>query len=265
MGCAVGCCLIVLFILSALNVWLILGTMHPILFYHFLKVYSYSWAATLITPGQLGDVSLILFLKKHGISFHHTGVTYMIDKVITILVFLAVGWYGTNLLIPDLKGILSFLLASGFLLTVLLVILFKYLPTQTQLAKHLRHQLYVVLSDLKIFRAKWYILVINIVITIVKWLTLSLCYFTAFFAFNVYAKWPEIAVIPIMSTLIGYIPISIGGIGTVELTATYLFSKVGIEQSVVLSAYLLLRSLQFVFASCAVVSLGRTNQKTRKM
>jgi len=262
-GFSVGCCLIFLFFLGAFNLWLLLRILHSISFSTFLKVYSYSWVASLITPGQLGDASLILFFKKHGIPFRRTGIIYMLDKIITVVVFLGIAWFGSNILIPELRGVWFPLLALGVLFVFVVLILISFFPTCTQLAKKLRHRLDEILDELRTIKTKWYILVINILVTIVKWLVVSLCFFMAFLSFGVFVKWPDIAVIPIMSTLVGYIPVSIGGIGTVEVTAGYLFSRVGVEQSAVLSAYLFLRSLQYVLAifMLAIFWRGKTSYK----
>ena len=55
-------------------------------------------------------------------------------------------------------------------------------------------------------------------------------------------------VIPVMSTLVGYIPVSVGGIGTVEVSAVMLFKMLGVAESIVISAYLFLRLLQYLLA-----------------
>lgn len=262
-GFSVGCCLILLFFLGAFNLWLLLRILHSVSFSTFLKVYSYSWVASLITPGQLGDASLILFFKKHGIPLRRTGIIYMLDKIITVVVFLGIAWFGSNILIPELREVWIPLLVLGFLFIFVVLILIRFFPTCTQLAKKIRHRLDEILNELRTIKTKWYILLINILVTIVKWLVVSLSFFMAFLSFGVFVKWPDIAVIPIMSTLVGYIPISIGGIGTVEVTAGYLFSRVGVEQSSVLSAYLFLRSLQYVLAILMLAAFRWSNPKDK--
>ncbi len=56
-----------------------------------------------------------------------------------------------------------------------------------------------------------------------------------------------------MSTLIGYIPISVGGIGTVEWSAVYLFSQEGLSKAIVLATYLVLRAIQYLLAGISVI------------
>jgi len=248
----VGFCLVILFIIGALNVWLLLRTLHSIKFISFLNIYSYSWAASLITPGQAGDATLIVFLKRYGIPLRSTGITYLIDKILTVGVFFGIAWYGSYKLIPELNRIWFPMLILGVMSIILIYAFIKFTPKRPQILKKVRSYIDEILSELDVIRKKWYVLILNIFITVMKWLVITICYFMAFLSFNAHVKWPEIAVIPILSTLVGYIPISIGGIGTVELTATHLFSKVGVEQSIVLSAYLLLRTLQYVIAGIMI-------------
>ena len=44
-----------------------------------------------------------------------------------------------------------------------------------------------------------------------------------------------------------------GGIGTVEYSAVYLFSIMGVAESIVLSTYLFLRLLQYVQAGVMII------------
>lgn len=243
-----------LLFIGAVNVWLFLNIMNPIPLTKFIKVYSYSWTLSLLTPGQLGDISLLFFLKKYSITLQRAGIAYTLDKIITLGVFFFVAWYGYFRFIPQLK---ESWLPFFTIFLILFIILLIFIKIKYPLSKFPTNKFKKTLSDVKDehnkFKKKWGMIIINLILTVIKWLVLSLCYMMAFLAFNVYVEWPEIGIIPVLSTLVGYIPISIGGIGTVELTATHLFSKIGVEESIVLSAYLLLRSLQFILA---IILLG---------
>ncbi len=97
-----------------------------------------------------------------------------------------------------------------------------------------------VFNDLDQLRSKWHLLVINVAVTIIKWIVVSYVFWMAFRCFSTVVNWPHIGVIPILSTLVGYVPISIAGIGTVEVSAVFLFGKIGISKPVVISVYILL-------------------------
>ncbi len=57
-----------------------------------------------------------------------------------------------------------------------------------------------------------------------------------------------VGVVPIMSTFVGYLPISVGGVGTVELSAVYLFSLIGVSKAAVLATYVIQRTTQYFLA-----------------
>lgn len=255
-------CNILLFLTGAINIWLILNVMHPISLSTFIQAYSYSWMLSLITPGQAGDISLLIFLKKYEIPLQRTGIAYALDKMITLGFFFFIAWYGSYKIFPELKNIWFPIITFIFVALIFILLLVNFTKfTKFLLCK--MQLLHGIANEYKKFRKRWYLVSINILFTIIKWLILSLCYKIAFLAFAVYVKWPEIGIIPILSTLVGYIPVSIGGIGTVELTASHLFSKIGIEQSGVLSAYFLLRLLQFVMAIIFLIlfSVKKNNYK----
>ena len=260
MGFVAACGLLLFHLIGAFNIWILLKEIHPIPFVTMMKVYVYSWAVSLITPGQLGDASLILFLKKNKIPFKCTGPAYVIDKVITLAVFFVISLYGCNLFLSINAAHLFGAIVFGIIVAAILFLSVGYLLSKFHFFKALKKLLSEMIDEVRVFRNKYKILLINLFMTIVKWLCVSLVFFTGFLSFDVFVGWPDIAVIPIMSTLIGYIPISVAGIGTVEITATYLFSKIGVEGSAVLSAYLLLRALQYFLASLTILCFGRIKQ-----
>jgi len=108
---------------------------------------------------------------------------------------------------------------------------------------------------------KFKAIILNIMLTIIKWFVLSLTYYLAFLAFGTEVKWPEVGIIPIISTLVGYLPISVGGIGTVEVCAVYLFSLISIDRVYVIDVYIFLRFITYLQAG---VILGLCNWQFRR-
>jgi uncharacterized protein (TIRG00374 family) len=247
-GVMAGICLFFLFLCGAVNVWFLLSAMGKVSLPTFLNVYAHSWALGLIMPGQAGDASMILLSRKYGIPLRQTGIAYFFDKFITIAVFVCVAWFGSYVLLDVFRGLWPFILSLIVVLMVGGILVIRFLPAFQGPGTRIQNWVAQIREEITVFKKKWYILFLNTMVTIFKWLVLSLAYFLAFLSFDVRVPWPEIAVIPILSTLVGYIPISIAGIGTVEVTAAFLFSKVGVEQSVVVSAYLFLRIVQFFLA-----------------
>jgi hypothetical protein len=247
-GALVALCLSLLFFLGALNVWILLRAMRPIPLLEFVMAYAYSWALSLISPGQAGDASLLLFMRRYDVPLRQSGAAYTLDKAISLLLFGCVAGAGAFGAIKEFKDLrIPFLvfglaIVAGALVTAL--VFSKFLagggerPSRWDLFK----------LELSTFREKWHVLLLNFGMTIIKWIMVSLTYGLAFRSFGVPVAWRDIAVIPIVATLVGYIPVSLAGIGTVEVTAVFLFGKVGVEQPAVVSTYLLLRTLQFSLA-----------------
>lgn len=249
----VGGGLVLLVVLGAFNVWLVLNTLHTLSFSIFLRDYIYAWAASLITPGQAGDATIILFLKQHKVPMRITGVSYLIDKLMTLAVFAIIAWYGCVHLIPQFKRLWLFVFVACFLGLPVFLFVMRSLQFKTPSLLRFQQRLDASIEDLGRLKTKWPVLIVNCILTIVKWLVVSGVFYMAFYSINVTVKWPDIGVIPILATLVGYLPVSIAGIGTVELSATYLFGLVGIIPSAVVSAYLLLRALQYLIAGILMV------------
>lgn len=252
-GALVALCLCLLFFLGALNVWILLRAMRPIPLADFVMAYSYSWAVSLISPGQAGDASLILFMRRYDVPLRQSGAAYTLDKAITVLLFGVVACVGAFVAIEEFKALRLLFLVFGLSIVagaLVTAFVFSKFPAGTgeRPSRWGRFR-----QELDTFREKWHVLLLNFGMTTLKWMVVSLTYWLAFRSFGVPVAWRDIAVIPIVATLVGYIPISLAGIGTVEVTAVFLFGKVGIEQPAVVSTYLLLRTMQF---SLAILLLG---------
>jgi uncharacterized membrane protein YbhN (UPF0104 family) len=261
---AVGMGLMALVLLGAFNVWLVLNTLHRFSFVTFLHDYIYAWAASLVTPGQAGDASIVLFLKRHKVPMRITGVSYLVDKTMTLAIFALIAWYGCVHLIPQFKRLWLLIFAAGFIGLPVLVLVVRTLPVKAPWLINFQRRIDDTLSDLARLGSNWPILIINGALTVVKWLLVSGVFYLAFCSISVGVTWPDIGVIPILATLVGYIPISIAGIGTVELSATYLFGLVGIGASAVVSVYLLLRSLQYLIAGGLMVVFAGSGTGLKK-
>jgi uncharacterized protein (TIRG00374 family) len=142
------------------------------------------------------------------------------------------------------------------LIVIMTVLLILYIPLRSRYLKKLKQIIRETIKDSQIYRDKWSVVVVNVSLTVVKWLVLSYAYFLAFWAFGTWVKWPEVGVIPILSTLVGYIPVSVGGIGTVEYSAVYLFASMGISKPTVLSVYIFLRMVNYLIAGGMLLLFG---------
>jgi len=251
--------------LGAINIWLLLRAMHSISFFKFMKSYIFSYSVNLFTPGQIGDASLGLFLKKQGVPYSQSTVAYSIDKGVTALVLLSIAGVGVKMFLPqvNLKWLIILPLVAGtFMVTIGGGIWF--IGWNCRFLRRLQNLLKNAILELTIFKDRWYLIVVNLSLTVAKWLVMSLTFYLGFYCLGVSISWPEIGIIPATSTIVAYIPISIGGLGTVEFLAIYLFSLIAVDEVKVLGAYLFLRCLTYLQAGVILFISVWTIQDERR-
>jgi uncharacterized protein (TIRG00374 family) len=247
---------VLIFVFGAINIWLLLEKFKNINFSEYFKYYTYAWAISLISPSHAGDVSLLYFLKKKGIPYSVSGTCYSIDKFISFNFFLIISFYGLKILLPNVGFAIPTASLTGI---YILFFLFLYFILKTEVKnKYLlvfKSRLLDTSERLSEIKSKSSALLINFLITVIKWLCVCLGYWAAFKAFGYDLPIEMAGVIPIMSTMVGYIPITLGGIGTVELSAVYLFSLIGVPAETVLSVYIMLRVFQYSIGAIGLLSV----------
>jgi uncharacterized membrane protein YbhN (UPF0104 family) len=88
----------------------------------------------------------------------------------------------------------------------------------------------------------------NIILTIIKVLLIGVAYWCMFRGLGGDVNLLEVVFLVPASALIAYLPISFNGIGTVEITAVYLFNKIGLSTTTILASYLVLRIIVLLIA-----------------
>ncbi len=242
LACALA--IVIFFLLGSVNVWWLLRCRHAIRYATFLRSYAYGFSLGLLSPGQIGDVSLVLFLRNGGVPLSKSGAAYTMDKLITLSVLSLVAAFG--LLRYRLLSVGHFLISVAILAGAAGVS--WLLIARGRSGNRLFTAIQKIAREIEEYRFHLKTILSNVLLTGLKWLVLCASYYLAFLAFGTTTMWPDIGVIPVMSTLVGYIPVSVAGIGTVEVSAVMLFKMLGIAESVVISAYLFLRSLQYLLA-----------------
>ncbi len=252
--------------LGALNVWLLLRRLAPVPLRTLLRVYVTSWATSLLLPGQLGDATLVLLLRPHGVPAASSSAAYLLDKMISLTWLVLVAAYGVGLYAPYIHG--AWLPAA--LVAVILVaaasaaILRRSSVRGGGWAARAKGWVDALFEQLLAFRRYPWTVARNLALTILKWILMTLLYLGAFHAFGARIGLEAAATIPAMSSLVGYVPVTVGGAGTMEWTAVVLFKQVGIEAAAVLSVYLLLRGVLILGALLLLVTFrsGRRSEVT---
>jgi uncharacterized protein (TIRG00374 family) len=242
-------------LLGALNVWLLLRVLSPVSHRIFVRAYVTSWAVSLLLPGQLGDATQVLLLRQHGVPVASSGAAYLLDKAISLIWLSAVAACGLALYTrfsPGLWLLVLLALVSAAAGAAVLASRMRLEPG-TRLGR-LKAVFMSSIEQLVAFRGRPGSLLRNLALTIGKWGLTVLLYLSAFLAFGARPDLAAVATIPIVSSLVGYLPITVAGAGTMELTGVLLFREVGVQAATVLSVYLLLRSVLLLVALALVLT-----------
>ena len=243
-------------LISVLSIWILLAHLYRHSFSVFFKCYIYALVVNFFFPGQIGDFSIVYFLKRYEVPTSSVSASYIIDKLSNLIVYCIVAWYGINLIFfkVDIVYLLGFS-AIAFMGLVLIFVFLKLLQAKVKRIDKVMVLIKKIKQEITLFRKYWYLLILNFTCSVIKWITFSFYVKYAFQALNQTVPWPEVGVGPIIAALVGYIPITVGGIGTVEYSAIYVFEQIGITGSVVLTTYLLMRSIQYLQAGLLLLYL----------
>ena len=246
-----GLGIVALVLVAGFNVWVLLRRLAPFSLASYLKVYVRAWGIGLIVPGGLGDASQILFLRAKGIDMEASAASYVLDKVITLTWFTIVGVYGVgHYFSPELRWLPPVALVALLAAAILSMRALGHIPTKPGTLPHrIQARLLHTRGHIASFRNRGGTVALNVGLTIFKWAIQAAVYVIAFRAVGVHLSLTAAATIPVMTTLVGYVPISVGGLGVVEYAAITMFGKENIEQTAVITTYLMLRGTQILVAA----------------
>ena len=233
--------IIVLMILKAIR-WQLLMKAHNI--DYSLKDSIIMYAASVYvgaaTPGKIGDLVKVLYLKNDNYPFGMSFVTVILDRLFDIASLLFLGYFGMLLfhsIFENVIFILSLVFFGVFLLVALYFHKKKYvIGTLKNIASNL-------LSDKNRVRAMTGfsdiyngLKTLNIIqfasatlITFMGWLVYFLAMYLLALSINIDISFLYLATCVSISAFITLIPVSISGIGTRDATMVILFSFVGLN------------------------------------
>jgi len=249
-------------LLGALNVWLLLRRLVPVRPGLFARAYVASWAASLVIPGQLGDATQVVLLRRAGVPATSSAAAYVLDKVVSLTWLMLVAAYGIGRYTRYRPAVwlLGAVVIGGSAGITLMLLLRVRSGTPPWLQRGLSTAGRT-LSQVAQFRAHPALVGTNFTLTVVKWLFTTALYLAAFRAVGVPVGFEAAATIPVMSSLVGYLPLTVAGIGSMELTGVVLFGTLGVAPASVLSAYLLLRAVLVVGAALLLILLGTRREE----
>ncbi len=251
---AAAICILTATAIGGFNAYLLLSKNQSLGFGFFMAVYWLGWAFSLITPGQIGDIATIsTVLKKHQFEWHTAIGRSLLDKLISLSVMLVLAIAGLYLTGKHVYPALEVepvygLLVLGLLLLLLLLIVFSgfFSPHRSGI----RGLIGKVIAEswTMLWKQPWRIL-FNALLTVVKVGLIGSSYWCVFNAADqIELDLMKTVMLSSASSLVAYVPISLNGMGTVEVSGLVLFSEFGLSQSVILAGYLCLRAIVFLLA-----------------
>lgn len=242
-------------LLGSFNQYVLFQPILKLPFNKFILSYFKAFVTGIFFPGQIGDASIIYFLKPSGLYYSQSFSIYLWDKFITFIIYAGILF----LFLSRLKGYHDFFIPLSLILLLVFSAGFLYLFSTLKYFQSLggwmgRARLFMKNSASEILKyAGTYPvrLLINFNITCIKIFLVMSCYYFMFSAFGYRLSFWNIGISSIASGFVAYLPISIQGIGTVEATAVWIFGRLKIGPADVLSGFLLLRICGYLFAIVA--------------
>ena len=220
---------------------LTLGIDNKIPFWKLFKYYLASWSIGLVSPGKIGEFSLVYYLKKEGIDIGKGTAIYILDKSITVFLLILISIYGFFTFLTNVQAIrlIIILLVLSLIVIFFLVssvgrrILVKYiLRSYAKKFDGFSKTLFFYIKDRK------RIVLLDIFLTLIKTVLQALAVYFVFLAFNIKVPVLSIYIISAIVTIVGLIPITISGLGTREASAVFLYSLISIKAPVVIGVYI---------------------------
>ena len=248
--------LVIVALMGALNVYLFVGRDRRLSFKQFLPVYWSSWAFGLLVPGQVGDIaSLSWLLRRYSLPASVSLGRATLDKLISAAVMLTIATAGLALLLAD-QGFWTMLHPFVVVLSIaMLTTAVAAYARRKQIAGYVERPglagaLVRTLQELvRTAHASPAPVLLNVILTLVKVFVTGTTYWVVLRGLGVPGLGlVEVTVIATAAGVIAYLPVSVNGLGTVEITGLYLFGQVGVSAEGVLAAYIILRGLILVVA-----------------
>jgi len=236
-------------LLGAINSYLLVTISHRINFSAYVGFFWVAWACGLVLPGQVGDMGVLSWLmKRNGMRWTHSLGRLFLDKLVSLFIIATVAACGLLSVLDRLE--LTYHKLWWGLGGVLVVALSLALAWRVPAAQRwLQHALNVLGESAGIARRHPLRMFCNIILTTVKVVVLSLSFWFVFKSVGL-LELPFLLLFQLMavSSIVAYLPLSMNGVGTVEVAGVTLFSIFGVDAAAVLSGYLVSRMMTLVLA-----------------
>lgn len=243
-------------IIGALNVGVLLL---PIKRISFIKIFYYntlSWSLGLFVPGKIGELSLIPFLKKEGVPVGHGTAISILDKLISLMVLSFLSILGFFIFFDAETTLKLMAVISLFVAGILFLIISD--TGRNLIKKYVLRKFSIKFQGFShllfhYFRKQKSIIILNFIITFVKWIVNAILLYTLFLAYNQNISFIYILLINSVLMVISLIPISISGLGVRESAAVVIYNLLNIESVITISTHIIPLIISYAIATLVIL------------
>lgn len=246
---------------SSLGLFALFRPLLPIPLKQFMHYAFFSLSLAGFLPFQLGESSLLLWLKQEGMPLSRSLSLFLTDKLITLLALGSLGSLAIYLLLEPQPLWLGMALGVPLLALGLGAILLRlpggerWAPVmQRRLLRHLGNMVDTFLDQLRHNRHG---VLANLLLTTLRVLLIyPLMHYTLLYALGDPLPFWTVLLVGSLLALVSVIPLTVQGLGVMEVSSIYLFSLVGVEDAVVVAMTLILRLALFLFNGLILAIIG---------
>ncbi|CAK8714510.1 hypothetical protein GCAAIG_03865 [Candidatus Electronema halotolerans] len=200
-----------------------------------------------ITPGRLGDIGLLYYLKGEYTS-GQLGAIFFIDKLITLGINIVISIIGFGILLSwKYAVVISFFLIAIFSLLICFLFKFPQKFINWGIFKNIivylqgfRVELNATARDIKGIAG-------NVVLTLVRYILAGGCMLLALLWFGQHVTLINVILIQAVAQLATFIPLTTMGLGVTEAVCISLFITIGVSSEMTLAALLWSRAIYLMF------------------
>lgn len=248
--------------------------------YSLLKIYKLYFIGLfmgLITPGRLGELGKIIYLKRDNYSLNQSLISVIIDRLADIFYLIFFGFIGFFFFLTFFKSLIIYagiVIVLG-IISLLLIIKIKgvknifknvilfFVPQKYK--QKIEKSFSEFIENLKLYKFKNYFVIF--MLTVFSWLPSYVAvYFLGESLGITNISFLYLSVSITITSLVTMLPISISGLGTREATFLLLFTPLGISPETIIGFSLLIFITSFIITpiiglSCWLVTPLPDNEK----
>ncbi|MCK5282775.1 MAG: flippase-like domain-containing protein [Nanoarchaeota archaeon] len=236
--------------------------------WRFFKHYLISQSIGLLTPGKIGQFSLVYFLKKdNNIEIGKSTSIILINKLITLAVISIFSVVGFVLLIGKTY---AFNLAIALLIMFSTIIFLLVSSKSREIIKKYILRKYAIKfrgfskTFFKYFKSYKAALITNFVLTIISIFSGVVAIYLIFLSLGMDISIWIIYLVACMEMIIALIPITINGLGIKESFGTWIYIGIGITSPIIISRYIVGLIMKYSIGFLALIFLAK-KVKTKEL